>query len=473
MKYVKRFSLILFSFLLLVVPVSANAFAVDPVVFTEAETLGATIVDLYGAVNNTSLAYESVAPSGALTEIVTLYQDYSTSASDPYTLAAIGAAAAAAGAIAVIYDSVTGQGYIQLYQEQYISSLDGYWDYQLADAGLIRDSVSGLFNWVSQNNSIDPIPIYSITNIEGNFTQLFYNTPLRVGDLNSSSYYKISKKYDNASLLYSFIISDGGYQFYIISPESSAWATKYYCYKNNNNVWDTGNAVTSDSGNNGSCYYGLAGYLTNVNSTELVVFPDLATALSQFQIFSNNNYSPVTTSESISIEPTIYIGDPLHNPLEITVPDVSDPNYVPQPKRITTTIPWNPDWGDPLPDGVSTPEYGIPYPITDPEILNDAVPAIWESIVSDGLELQDAPDPVEPGSSPSEVYVPFLPITLPSFNFSLSGIWHYVRDWVTSLGSWFTMVFTIWASLPYAIVVPVYATAVIIVVLGVYKRFFM
>ena len=109
MKLLKRSLIIVCCVVLLSVPVAVNCFAVDPVVFTEAETLGATIVDLYGVYNNTSLAYESIAPSGALTEIVTLYQDYSSSASDPYTLAAIGAAAAAAGAIAVIYDAVTGQ----------------------------------------------------------------------------------------------------------------------------------------------------------------------------------------------------------------------------------------------------------------------------------------------------------------------------------------------------------------------------
>ena len=66
-----------------------------------------------------------------------------------------------------------------------------------------------------------------------------------------------------------------------------------------------------------------------------------------------------------------------------------------------------------------------------------------------------------------------LGINLPSFSFSLSGIWHYVRTWVSSLGSFMTSLFTVWNGLPYAMVVPVYATAVITIVVGLYRRFFM
>lgn len=459
MKFIKRISLIIVAVIVIACSVPLSALAVDPVTFSEAETLGATIVDLYGAYNNTSLAYDQLSSSGALTEVVTLYQNYSQSASDPYTLAAIGAAAAAAGAIAVIYDAVTGQGYVQLYQEQYISSLDGYWDYQLADAGLVRDSITGFFNWViGQDNSVNPIVIYSSTGFplipvysgSPSFNYIVSNG-YWIKDWSDSNHYYAMSSMNNTFVF----VSTGDNRIYFVNQSPF-----YLKYANGTNTVDTmNNNITADN------YY--RGWMNNggqLINPDIPVYSSWSSGISAY-----NGYVP----SNIEVSPSNYIGDPLTNPLEITIPDPYSPSYDPQPKRITTTIPWNPDWGDPLPDGVSTPEYGVPYPITDPSILNEAVPAIWDSIVSDGVEIQDSPEPVDPAPGPSEVYIPFLPVTLPSFQFSLSGIWHYVTAWVASLGAWFSLVFMTWSYLPYAISVPVYATAVIVIVLGVYKRFFM
>ena len=468
MKLLKRSFIVVVCLLILIVPVSVNAFAVDPVAFTEAETLGATIIDLYGAVNNTSLAYESIVPSGALTEIVTLYQNYSTSASDPYTLAAIGAAAAAAGAVAVIYDAVTGQGYVQLYQEQYISSLDGYWDYQLADLGFVRDSVTGLFSWTENNGVVSPIVLLSSPAVNG------YNLgvmPFQYVDGSDSYTYSLV----SGEVYYYFASNNGGtsYQYVLIGDGT-------YNY-----LWKEGNRVQMNFNQNmtNGTAYGDVKYkqITTLSSTlagepKYIVSNNDSNFWTPSNLFGAPETNAISSIDNLSITPSVYIGDPLQNPLEISVPDVSDPNYAPQPRTITTTIPWNDGWGNPLPDGVSTPEYGVPYPVTDPEILNVVVPAIWDAIVTDGVEIQPDPEPEpdpDPNSVPHPNYNPILPVTLPSFNFSFSGIWHYVRDWVNSLGAWFTLVFTLWASLPYAIIVPVYATAVIVVVLGVYKRFFM
>lgn len=490
MKLIKRFSLIFFAVIILCAFVPIQAFAVDPVVFSEAETLGATIVDLYGAYNNTSLAYQEMTSSGALTEVITLYQNYSSNASDPYTLAAIGVAAAAAGAIAVIYDAVTGQGYVQLYQEQYISSMDGYWDYQLTDAGLVRDSISGLFSWtLDQNNQVLPALIYQISNSSIN------GIPLGSFGSNYSLdyYYNNDFRYSSVITISSTSSSPGGvffirssndpdvYSRYEIFQAASYQPWKFYEVRSNSTINDYD---YNTSFNLGSLTYSGGGTFTinnnsyggsqrNFDNGSIPIYiGDTSDLTSVFGAITNNTTIQSSTS-SVSAEPSIYIGDPLQNPLEISIPDPAGTDYDPQPVRITTTIPWDPDWGNPFPDGVSTPEPGVPYSITDPEILNNAVPDIWNSIVADGVEIQDAPEPVNPGPTPSEVYVPFLPITLPSFDFSLSGIWHYVTAWVASLGAWFTMVFSIWAALPYAIVVPVYATAVIVIVLGVYKRFFM
>lgn len=64
-----------------------------------------------------------------------------------------------------------------------------------------------------------------------------------------------------------------------------------------------------------------------------------------------------------------------------------------------------------------------------------------------------------------------LPLIKDGFGFV--NIWHYVVSWVGSIGAFLGMLFTVWSGLPYAMVVPIYATAVIVIVIGMYRRFFM
>lgn len=66
-----------------------------------------------------------------------------------------------------------------------------------------------------------------------------------------------------------------------------------------------------------------------------------------------------------------------------------------------------------------------------------------------------------------------LPSYLSSLAGKFAGIWHYVITWVSSLGAWLSMMYGVWNGLPYAMVVPVYASAVIVIVVGMYRRFFM
>lgn len=85
-------------------------------------------------------------------------------------------------------------------------------------------------------------------------------------------------------------------------------------------------------------------------------------------------------------------------------------------------------------------------------------------------ELPIQPEPEEPGM----VELPLIGIKLPlNFSLNLRGIWYYVVQWVNSISTWFTWMFGVFANLPYAMVVPIYASAVVVIVLGVYKRFFM
>lgn len=90
---------------------------------------------------------------------------------------------------------------------------------------------------------------------------------------------------------------------------------------------------------------------------------------------------------------------------------------------------------------------------------------VAERVIADN---PPAPEPVP------TVELPLIGIRFPSgWSLNLSGIWSYVRDWVQSIGSWFSWMFGVFSSLPYAMVVPIYASAVIVIVLGIYRRFFM
>lgn len=457
----KRIFCVVLAILIPIALFPMSAFAVDPVVFSEAETLGAVIVDLYGAYNNTSLAYQNFSDGSALTEIITLYNNYSQSASDPVTLAAIGAAAVAAGAIAVIYDAITGKGYIQLYQEQYVSSLDGFWDYTLNDLGFLR-SDDGHYYWLEGQPevavvSVSEFPLLPVTEANYNSTSssgLFlcnnsYNWSIYVGSSSSDVF------------CFLYLDSNSSYNICFVSPSSSSSGHLAISpISSFTNIQFSVNLYGSYSG-----AYGAFSSVSNVTSG-VPIFNSLSDGLSAFD-------DRVNRALKIVAEPSVYIGDPLMNPEFIEYPDPSSPDYAPRPATIQTNVEWDPEWG---PDPVSNPTPGVPYPITDASTLNNLVPDLWSQIVSNSVSVEaPQPDvsPDDPGLSPSEVFIPFLPVTLPSFNFSLSGIWHYVVTWVQSLGSWFSTMFTVWAALPYAMTVPVYATAVVVIVLGVYKRFFM
>lgn len=218
----KRIFCLVLAILIPIALFPVSAFAVDPVSFTEAETLGAVIVDLYGAYNNTSLAYQNFSDGSALTEIVTLYNEYAQSASDPYTLAAIGAAAVAAGAVAVIYDAITGKGYIQLYQEEYVSSLDGFWDYTLNDLGFLRAD-DGHYYWLEGQPevtvvSVSEFPLLPIT--EANYNSTFSSGLFLCKNSYNWSIYCGSSSSDVFCFLY--LDANSSYNICFVSPSSSS-----------------------------------------------------------------------------------------------------------------------------------------------------------------------------------------------------------------------------------------------------------
>lgn len=56
-------------------------------------------------------------------------------------------------------------------------------------------------------------------------------------------------------------------------------------------------------------------------------------------------------------------------------------------------------------------------------------------------------------------------------NLHFSSIWHYVIEFVGTLGAGLALFGSIWSTLPYALVVPIYASAVVVIVVTVYKRY--
>lgn len=134
-------------------------------------------------------------------------------------------------------------------------------------------------------------------------------------------------------------------------------------------------------------------------------------------------------------------------PGDVYVPNPAADDYMPAPLTGTLDIPY------------SETQNGLLDVIKD--LIND------KSLINQPVLEVDIDAPTEP------VYTPLLPFSLPSFNFNFSGIWHYVVEWVSSVGSGAAQIFAVWSYLPYALVLPVYASLVVVIVLGVYKRFFM
>ena len=139
-----------------------------------------------------------------------------------------------------------------------------------------------------------------------------------------------------------------------------------------------------------------------------------------------------------------------YNEQAIPVPDTSAETYVPDAITSPLDIPWSDSF-------VGTGG------------LDLAIDQILDAVRANDLTL--AEESTAPGPA-STVMPPFLPMELPSFNFSLSGIWHYVVEWVGSISSGAALIFNTWSSLPYAMVVPIYATLVCVIVIGLWRRFF-
>lgn len=173
------------------------------------------------------------------------------------------------------------------------------------------------------------------------------------------------------------------------------------------------------------------------------------------------NDSLPASQSSVELEEMKYEVDDTDLPEELKYPDTTADGTGTQVESIPliTSIPWS-DVGTGVLTGVAALE----------ALLNPALLKAAENDLT--AEYTEAIDDVIP-ANPTPVTIPILGVQLPDFNFNLKGIWYYVVQWVSSLRAWLGTMFNVWNLLPASMVYPVWASAVIVIVLGVYRRFFM
>lgn len=471
LSYISTASLLLTFVILPMQPIAhADIVALD-------EMGAAGMITGYGAWNGTSLAFEiysdisnGVSYAGQLVEGLwnQAYVELGTlptyqSLSEYY----------ASGIISQY--QVYGDTYSQLIiNETTARSLDVFWDWLLQKAGLQRGN-DGLFHIPSDFSPV-PVNSESFTHVP----ELTLYGPISNGDtfyLSSGQYPAVIRNLNSSDVYYYFWGNSATNLIILgfVSPSSSAHFELYSQQYSINDSYNSASALTYGTGNSYAPFDPALYTVTSRNNWSYYG----NVVVSYWSQYQNPIPAGIISSPDSEATVSVSVSGPSAESGIILLPDPSDPEYEPQPVTIPTVIPYPPEYA-PLPVPVPDPITGdFPENAPDPEEVAEALAeplvqgAIDGEIVSENPELNPEPEPGPEPDAPVEVITPFLPVVFPSFNFSLSGIWHYVVEWVGTLGSWFSMVFTIWSHLPYAIVIPVYATAVVVIVLGVYKRFFM
>lgn len=456
MKHIKRISLIFFSVLILVACVPIQAFAVDPVSAATMANAFAQAITAYGASQGVSMTFDVTNTDGIGEGVKELWdnfkadmesnQDYSGPTIETFNTMSV-------STWATLYKKVGNKLGIDLTAE-ITSVFDGFWNWLLSGPAEMTKVDNQYYEWtLNQSGNVTPIVVYSITPIPNQPVPIVQSA----SDLDSNGMqYAI---WNNSTSLKIGSDSDDGYAFIYGSTYNhlvfvSSVQNQMFRFGTNYNTKIGARAIDQYSYNGYSIYYGSYN-LTGITSVDIPTFETLEDALN----FYIDVIGGVITGENLSVRP--YVGDTV--PQNVYIPDNTDVNYEP----VAVEIPLDISWDDSLfGDGTDT--------LTDAQaeaITNTLSDTIVQSDTKT-LELADTANP--PVSSGVDTFHSVLPFgDLPSFQFNFSGIWHYVREWVSSLGAWLTTMFTIWNGLPYAIVVPVYASAVIVIVLGVYKRFFM
>lgn len=451
MKHIKRISLIFFSVLILVACVPIQAFAVDPVSAATMANAFAQAITAYGASHGVSMTFDVANTDGIGEGVHDLWeqfkadmesdQDYSGPAIETFDTMSV-------STWATLYKKIGNKVGIDLTSE-IKSVFDGFWNWLLSGPAEMTKVDNQYYQWtLNENDTVSPIVVgdYQTYFIDGNRV-IYIRNSFSWANL-TGNVWTVNVPYPSFAYLYDY---GTGIQITLLSTISGGTAYLVFPYNTSYNSSATYGSNVSPGWYQayplGSFSYG------GVLSSLLPIYSSF------IRPSGSINTSVTSSGDTVSIQP--YVGDTV--PQDVYIPDNQDVNYEP----VAVEIPLDVSWDDSLfGDGTDT--------LTDAHaeaITNSLSDTIVQSDTKT-LELADtANPPVNSGVDTFNSVLPF--VDLPSFQFNFSGIWHYVREWVSSLGAWLTTMFTIWNGLPYAIVVPVYASAVIVIVLGVYKRFFM
>lgn len=462
MKYIKRISLIVVAVLVLACSVPLSSMAIDPVSAATMANAFAQAITAYGASQGVSMTFDVANTDGIGEGVHELWDQYA-SEMEQSNVTVSDYSNLAASVFPTLWKKTFDYVTVSL-DAATVGEIDGFWNWLLSGPAEMMKVDNEYYEWtLNQNNTVDPILVYSdlawtdypYYNSTASDSTVYNNAMPLVDTYYTNSfvsfrgYYSVSGRHFNA---FALPISNGIVTIIVFSPGNYSSRLIAYDGSYRNTLQSPTQSVTIS----GQSYW-YTSITASGNTPTSVIYhvPQYQTINEGIQAYVSD---PNASLSDLSIRP--YVGDTA--PQNVYIPDNTDVNYTP----VAAEIPLDILWDDSLfGDGTGT--------LTDTQ--SEAITEAADDAITDNpdktLELADTVNP--PAPSPSEVYIPFLPVTLPSFQFSLSGIWHYVTAWVASLGAWFNLVFTTWSYLPYAISVPVYATAVIVIVLGVYKRFFM
>lgn len=461
MKYLKRYSLILFAVVILAAAVPVQAFAVDPVSAAVISNAFAQAVAAYGASNGVAMTFDVSNTDGIGEGVHELWKNFredNLDADDYDTLAAAlfphlyyKAASAVAGAASAYSVGVK-------ITSEYAEEFDNFYNWLLSGpAEMVKvDNQYFEFQQAQIGEEANPIITYS--------TSTFLPLPIMSNpSIDMATFNNMKLLVDGSS---DIAFSSNNSDVYVFGYSTSVSFVSFspftvsYLYR-----WSNGSLSTNLNTCSCNSPYTtiIDGVSYNYYFSEVVVYKLQDNYTLYFPIYSNSSDGVSAIISSVSDPDTIGVQAYADSGIA-DIPDTADPNY--DALQRARDIPLNIPWDDTLyGDGTGT--------LSDAQsgtIANDVSLAIETDRV---VELAEEAEAVQPAPAPSEVILPFIPVTLPHFDFSLSGIWHYVREWVSSLGAWLSTMFAVWNNLPWAMVVPVYASLVIVIVLGLYKRFFM
>lgn len=450
----KRITVICFAAMILAANLPLCASAVDPVSAATMANALAQAITAYGASQGVSMTFNVTDTDGIGEGVHELWDQFVTDVNDSNT--------PTYNSLAVtmwsnLYSKIGNNLGINISASE-MPFIDSFWNWLLSGPAEMTKVDNQYFEWsINQDNTVSPITVMQNSQYSyGGYTCYPYDTHL---------YFDNAIRYDNVyyTLNYTTPILIPCYLSDMINFRVLIYdSVNRFSVITNKTVVGTDQVVSSNLRYSSSYIDNrVPGYYFLNDPDTGGTFSGVVNQYSYEDIlasFIGSNPTLESSSNDLNVRP--YIGNA--TPQNVYIPDNTDVNYNPTDVAIPLDIPWdNTLFGDG--NGVLT------------DAQSEAAAAAADDAITDSLEktltIADTDNPDIP--APGEVYVPFLPVTLPNFNFNLSGIWHYVREWITSLGAWFSTVLTVWAYLPYAMVVPVYAALVIVIVLGVYKRFFM